>query len=67
MFDNNMEYSLCIAWMSAGGVMNGRMLCCADPAAGLALCWPVSGEAAGRNHRSCHPSFQHPSADPQLH
>lgn len=38
-----------------------------DHPAGLALHRPVSGEAAGGNHRSCHQGLQHSSADPQLH
>lgn len=38
-----------------------------DHPAGLALHRPVSGEAAGGNHRSRHQGLQHSPADPQLH
>lgn len=43
------------------------VLCRADHPASLALHRPVSGEAAGGDHRSYHPGLQHPPADSQLH
>lgn len=39
----------------------------ADHPAGLAVHRPVSGEAAGGDHRSYHQGLQHSPADPQLH
>lgn len=36
-------------------------------AAGVAVCWPVLGEAAGGNHRSFHQSLQYPPPNIWLH
>ena len=58
---------LCLAHIFERNILNGCSLCHIDPATGLALCWPVFGEASGGNHCSCHSHFQHSSADAQLY